>query len=578
MPFHFVQTRQPVSVAHEPGTYHQVVESPPRLSAPWTRWTVLVLAVILLAVGFLTAGPGFARADTLEVCKSGCAYETIIGALGGAEPGDTVWVRAGDYREREPVRLRPGVTVRGEDPEHPYLTVIRVEEGNAVVGTGRMLTTTCVLEGFTIIGGTGRAIYIQDGATEIIRNNVISGCITHYQGAAIRIDDEGTAPTIMNNVFSNNSTSDQGGAIYVCDASPLIVGNKFMNNHSDKDGGALAIRTIDRPGQQAIVANNQFISNTASAKGGAIYLEQSQPRIQGNHIVSNTALAGAGIYVNSYCSAGKALIHSNWIAHNKTHGMGWDSVGGALAIANRADSLVDGNTIRQNTAWRGDGVYIDDSVPVLTNNVIIANGQAEILVNDGSPHIVNNTILGASTESTVGIEILGLSRPRVVNNIIAFEGYGIRCDGMAVPTIVYNDAWMSLVAHYTGVHVGSTNLSADPHFADPAIEDYHLDATSPLIDAGTTDGAPSIDLDGESRPIDGNGDGIAVADIGADEYAPPSVTATPVATSTPSRTATPGATSIPTETAKATSTAVLTLTATPGPSLSCVYLPVIWKQ
>jgi len=39
----------------------------------------------------------------------------------------------------------------------------------------------------------------------------------------------------------------------------------------------------------------------------------------------------------------------------------------------------------------------------------------------------------------------------------------------------------------------------------------------PTIDSGTNDGAPNVDKDGESRPKDGNGDGVATTDMGAYE-------------------------------------------------------------
>ena len=44
---------------------------------------------------------------------------------------------------------------------------------------------------------------------------------------------------------------------------------------------------------------------------------------------------------------------------------------------------------------------------------------------------------------------------------------------------------------------------------------------SPCIDAGTNDppgGLPLVDIDGNARPLDGNGDGKAVADMGAWEH------------------------------------------------------------
>ncbi len=529
------------------------------------RRLIRCLAAVFVYVTLLAVHPQPAWADTLEVCRTGCLYETIGSALADAEPGDIVWVRAGEYRVGEPVRLRPGVTLRGEDPQHPEWTIIRADGGHAVIGTGRVLTTTCVLEGFTIIAGTGRGLYIQDGAAEIVRNNIFSGTVTSFKGAAIRIDDEGTAPTIAVNVFINNSSSQEGGAIYIHDASPIISDNQFVNNHSDRDGGALAIRTDERPDQQAVIVRNEFTYNTASAKGGAIYVEQSKPLIQGNHILHNAAEAGAGIFVNSCCSAGQALIQGNWLFYNATYGAGRQSVGGALAIANQAQVHVDANVLRQNSAARGGGVYIANSAPRITNNVFAANNRAEVWAEDSFPHVVNNSILGAGSPETVGIELLGASHARIVNNIIAFAGYGVRGDGVAAADILHNDVWMNVVANYEGVEAGPTNVSVEPQLRDPVSGDYHLQPGSPLIDAGTTAEAPSTDLDGEARPVDGDGDGIAEADIGADEYYPPPATATPTSTATSTPTATP------------TLTATATHTPLPGLSARHIYLPIIRK-
>lgn len=67
----------------------------------------------------------------------------------------------------------------------------------------------------------------------------------------------------------------------------------------------------------------------------------------------------------------------------------------------------------------------------------------------------------------------------------------------------------------------SENLDVDPAFADPASGDYHLTADSPLIDraqAATEVLLQPMDLDGVTRPVDGDLDGEARSDIGAFEY------------------------------------------------------------
>ena len=57
-------------------------------------------------------------------------------------------------------------------------------------------------------------------------------------------------------------------------------------------------------------------------------------------------------------------------------------------------------------------------------------------------------------------------------------------------------------------------------FFDPAGGNYHIGASSPLIDAGNNNAAslPTIDQEGYPRKVDGNQDGSVIVDIGAYEY------------------------------------------------------------
>ncbi|RKY15328.1 MAG: hypothetical protein DRP82_01970, partial [Planctomycetota bacterium] len=63
----------------------------------------------------------------------------------------------------------------------------------------------------------------------------------------------------------------------------------------------------------------------------------------------------------------------------------------------------------------------------------------------------------------------------------------------------------------------------DPLFVNATGGDFHLQGSSPCIDAGDDSLVPdsvTTDLDGNRRIVDGNNDGTATVDIGAYEYQP----------------------------------------------------------
>ncbi|UCD29531.1 MAG: right-handed parallel beta-helix repeat-containing protein, partial [Planctomycetota bacterium] len=66
-----------------------------------------------------------------------------------------------------------------------------------------------------------------------------------------------------------------------------------------------------------------------------------------------------------------------------------------------------------------------------------------------------------------------------------------------------------------------SNIDIDPSFS--FVDDYHLRADSPCIDAASNNppgGLPNTDIDGNPRLKDGNGDQVSIADMGAYEYNP----------------------------------------------------------
>lgn len=156
----------------------------------------------------------------------------------------------------------------------------------------------------------------------------------------------------------------------------------------------------------------------------------------------------------------------------------------------------------------GGGVYCASaSSPTLSNCLIVGNSATyggAIHVRSSSPVIVNCTLTGNdATQYGGGMRSVSCS-PTLTHCILWGDSPDEIKAKSGNPVIVYSDV--------EGGYEGEGNLDSAPLFVDAAGGDYHLSEESPCVDAGTLDGAPKVDFEGDARP---RGSGI---DIGADEY------------------------------------------------------------
>ncbi len=242
--------------------------------------------------------------------------------------------------------------------------------------------------------------------------------------------------------------------------------------------------------------------------------------LNGFTITNAAAFFGAGVAVTGAGSVIRGNIFERNVAFVGGVGSG---IGG-----NNASPTIELNVFRNNTCddqyIAGVVVFVNSSSPIIQNNVFADNPCRAInmtLPSDAAPVVVNNTIVG----NLVGIRVDGRvpSLGQIYrNNIVVGNGAGLAVDFGNPPTwdhnlVFGNGANYSGLADQTGL---SGNISADPLFVDSVAKDFHLQSASPAVDAGLNLLAPLVDIDGDPRPLDGDGDGLATVDMGVDEVRP----------------------------------------------------------
>jgi len=244
------------------------------------------------------------------------------------------------------------------------------------------------------------------------------------------------------------------------------------------DGGADSnpvVRAYDvGPGT---VFDGFTITHGGAGSGGGMYLNNSSPTVTNCIFTDNQASSmGGGMYILNTSSP---VVANCIFEDNRVTGLN----GGGICCWGNGSSTIINNTIVNNTADdNGGGIYVSPgSSPIITNNIIIGN------------------------TATTG------------------TGGGIYAEAGAAPSISYNDVFSNSPNNYSGCTAGTGDIMTDPKFvlSDPK---YHLDSDplnfSPCIDAGYNGASslPATDFEGEPRVFDGDDNGTATVDMGADEY------------------------------------------------------------
>jgi hypothetical protein len=475
---------------------------PPLLSlCPLSLRILSVLCVLLM--------PALSSYTLAAVINVPANHATIQQAINASSDGDEIIVSPGTYVENISFNGK-NIVLRSTDPTNPGVVASTIIDGNqagSVVAFSGAELETCVLSGFTITNGNapyGGGIY-GNYALAAIRNNTIDGNTANYGGGLHHCYGPVESDTI-----SGNLASYVGGGLYECGGT--IEHNTIFGNSAVTGGGLFhCAGTIE----------NNIISDNVAYEGGGLC--QCVGTIQNNMISSNGAMFGGGlnscggaiqnntISYNSAQEAGGLLGCNGIIQNNTIYGNSAVAIGGGLYYC---DGTIRNNTISGNSAndWAG-GFFDCDAI--IQNNIISGNSAdlgGGLYWCDST--IQNNTIWGNSASSYGG----GLyDCNATIENCIVWQNSALTVDSAQLDYCSLPS--YSCIQDWTGG--GTGNIEADPQLVGPANGDFHLQATSPCIDAGCLIAGLTQDFEGDPRPYDGTseprGDGSDY-DIGADEF------------------------------------------------------------
>src|SRR5438445_2908322 len=436
--------------------------------------------------------------------------------------------------------------------------------------------TDFMIDGCKITGGSGEVrpveltvagggVFVFGDAVvsnNLITGNVLSGAQPDWLGAGVYVAYGN--PTISGNTITKNVSTPPpvggqgtahaiGGGIFVLGSlssvptQVRIEANSIIDNFVDGEvGSGGGMRVDGNPG--TIVTRNTIIGNRSTTLGGGIEIYGTVLATDNLAYGNSSGTYGGGFYVllgtNGAVQITNNTIYGNALTNAKAgSGYSFASYGGGLSTyamfppssqeATLTNNLIAANSV--TAAGTGGGLNsVTQTRPMLTYNDFWNNLKLPSTIQNITGDYTDSQVIG--TNGNVGIDPSVVRVPAftdvtiaagttttvavasaaryVVNQVIAYDFDNVARTVTAVNTTTNvltftpaltaaSKAWKLLANWGT-----STNVT----------EDFHLQATSGLVDTGTNQGAPAVDLDGLPRTVDGNADGTATTDIGAYEF------------------------------------------------------------
>jgi hypothetical protein len=424
-----------------------------------------------------------ASARTVKVCSSGCDFSDINSAFVNSYNNDTIFIDMASYdgmgvlTSSLPSTVK-NLTIKGRGIDQTVWKLsnnpgnghqLHIESISGVTVTIKDMT-------FNENDFANSSIHIY-GNTTNCTFNFESVKVVNSKAAGIYYEGDSIG-TVNNSYFANNEWP--GVSIHE-NASVTIKNSKFENHqHQGVDVRDSVSVTVD---SCEFIGNNKSKTHGDLEYSGVITLSNSSISIITNNSFEENELDIITIYDNS-----------NFILkENNMIGMGNNGYG-SIAIFDNAIGKIEANSIntRNNVSFSSIELKNNSSVEI-TNNIILPLTTGINIRNTSKAEIINNSIIGTQAPENVfssGIEVEDNSQIKAVNNIIVnfMGGNGIYVNANHVDdyTIKYNDIWNNK-NNYVGLEPGEGDISIDPKFVSST--DFHLQPTSPAINAGDPDTA-----------------------------------------------------------------------------------------
>lgn len=560
------------------GTDRDQASTRPRSASSYRyRWrlaSVLGAMLVLMSVIWLKTDGGCIRlktsdpsiAVTIQVMKDGESYQQV--RVDG--DGSTVWYRSGVYEFKLPATVNDTFTVenssftlhrggeefvtisRSVDPDPPEADPVPAEP--VIPHEPRTIVVTTTLVDSDAPGSLGAAIAEADDGDIIQFDPALSGSTIELRGRTIKlldkklkIDGSGLQQRLTLNAQARCRVLEISGQSEVTLNSLIITGGRSTSGGAGINCGPNSMTEVT---QCLITGNNAFVSGRPSCGGGI--QNQGRLRLQDCVISDNAATGGGGVF-NS--SSGDLVLEDCQILKNTSngYGAGLNSEGNIAArdceiaenesltrggggiefepiLVNQCTLTLERCLIRDNRSRRHGGGLRIKGKGKLVNCIVARNicsdtggikcfsGSALTLIHCTITENDNGGVHLSTSEETLIESSIIANNPGDKDNLTIVDA--------AVAGLTFRGVNLIGIAKNPSQSPAETVLRADPRLHP--LGDYggpfftvSPQSGSPAIDAAVVSKeTPSTDIRGVKRRVDGNGDGIALPDIGAFEFVP----------------------------------------------------------